>query len=117
MNGEPINPTAREYPRDFIQTGISVIDGLTTLIQGQKLPIFSGSGLSTISLPPIARQAKVRGSGGDFATIFVAMGVKYDVAKYFIDSFERAESLTMWRSSSRSPMTRRSNGSSPPRPP
>jgi V/A-type H+-transporting ATPase subunit B len=91
VNGEPINPTAREYPRDFIQTGISVIDGLTTLIQGQKLPIFSGSGLSHNQLAAqIARQAKVRGSGGDFATIFVAMGVKYDVAKYFIDSFEES---------------------------
>jgi V/A-type H+-transporting ATPase subunit B len=91
VNGEPINPTAREYPRDFIQTGISVIDGLTTLIQGQKLPIFSGSGLSHNQLAAqIARQAIVRGSGGDFATIFVAMGVKYDVAKYFIDSFEES---------------------------
>jgi V/A-type H+-transporting ATPase subunit B len=89
VNGEPINPTAREYPRDFIQTGISVIDGMTTLIQGQKLPIFSGNGLDHNQLADqIARQAKVRGSSGDFCIVFAAMGVKYDVARFFIDSFE-----------------------------
>lgn len=89
VNGVPINPTAREYPRDFIQTGISVIDGMTTLIQGQKLPIFSGNGLSHNQLASqIARQAKVRGGKSDFAIVFAAMGVKYDVAKYFINSFE-----------------------------
>jgi len=90
VNGEPINPTAREYPRDFIQTGISVIDGMTTLIQGQKLPIFSGNGLDHNRLAAqIARQAKVRGSAGDFCIVFAAMGVKYDVARFFIDSFEQ----------------------------
>ncbi len=89
VNGVPINPTAREYPRDFIQTGISVIDGMTTLIQGQKLPIFSGNGMDHNKLASqIARQAKVRGAESDFAIVFAAMGVKYDVAKYFIDSFE-----------------------------
>jgi V/A-type H+-transporting ATPase subunit B len=89
VNGEPINPTAREYPRDFIQTGMSVIDGMTTLIQGQKLPIFSGNGLDHNQLAAqIARQAKVRGSEGDFCIVFAAMGVKYDVARFFIDSFE-----------------------------
>jgi V/A-type H+-transporting ATPase subunit B len=89
VNGLPINPTAREYPRDFIQTGISVIDGLTTLIQGQKLPIFSGNGLPHNQLAAqIARQAKVRGGKSDFAIVFAAMGVKYDVARFFIDSFE-----------------------------
>ena len=89
VNGVPINPTAREYPRDFIQTGISVIDGMTTLIQGQKLPIFSGNGLEHNQLAAqIARQAKVRGGKSDFAIVFAAMGVKYDVAKFFIDSFE-----------------------------
>lgn len=89
VNGEPINPTAREYPRDFIQTGISVIDGMTTLIQGQKLPIFSGNGLDHNRLAAqIARQAKVRGNEGDFCIVFAAMGVKYDVARFFIDSFE-----------------------------
>lgn len=90
VNGAPVNPTSREYPRDFIQTGISVIDGMTTLIQGQKLPIFSGNGLSHNELAAqIARQAKVRGEGSDFAIVFAAMGVKYDVAKFFIDSFEQ----------------------------
>ena len=89
VNGSPVNPTSREYPRDFIQTGISVIDGMTTLIQGQKLPIFSGNGLSHNQLAAqIVRQAKVRGGKSEFAIVFAAMGVKYDVAKYFTDSFE-----------------------------
>ena len=89
VNGVPMNPTAREYPRDFIQTGISVIDGMMTLIQGQKLPIFSGNGMEHNQLAAqIVRQAKVRGGASDFAIVFAAMGVKYDVAKYFIDSFE-----------------------------
>ncbi|MCK9287853.1 MAG: V-type ATP synthase subunit B [Sphaerochaetaceae bacterium] len=91
VNGLPVNPTSREYPRDFIQTGISVIDGLTTLIQGQKLPIFSGNGLPHNQLAAqIARQAKVRGGIQDFAIVFAAMGVKYDVARFFIDSFEQS---------------------------
>ena len=90
VNGVPINPTAREYPRDFIQTGISVIDGMTTLIQGQKLPIFSGNGMDHNQLAAqIVRQAKVRGGKSEFAIVFAAMGVKYDVAKFFIDSFEQ----------------------------
>ena len=94
VNGLPINPTAREYPRDFIQTGISVIDGMTTLIQGQKLPIFSGNGLSHNQLASqIARQAKVKGDKSDFAIVFAAMGVKYDIAKYFIDSFSSSGTL------------------------
>lgn len=91
VNGLPINPTSREYPRDFIQTGISAIDGMTTLIQGQKLPIFSGNGLAHDDLAAqIARQAKVRGKGSDFAIVFAAMGVKYDVAKKFLDSFQES---------------------------
>jgi V/A-type H+-transporting ATPase subunit B len=91
VNGLPINPTAREYPRDFIQTGISVIDGLTTLIQGQKLPIFSGNGLPHNQLAAqIARQAKVLAADQEFAIVFAAMGVKYDVARFFIDSFEQS---------------------------
>jgi V/A-type H+-transporting ATPase subunit B len=91
VNGVPINPTAREYPRDFIQTGISVIDGMTTLIQGQKLPIFSGNGLNHNELAAqIARQAKVRGGESDFCIVFAAMGVKYDVARFFTDSFEQS---------------------------
>lgn len=91
VNGRPINPTARRYPRDFIQTGISAIDGMNTLIRGQKLPIFSGNGLPHIQIAAqIARQAKIRGSATDFAVVFAAMGVKADVAHYFINSFEES---------------------------
>lgn len=91
VNGMPINPTAREYPRDFIQTGISVIDGMNTLIRGQKLPIFSGNGLPHNELAAqIARQAKIKGEEGSFACVFAAMGVKHDVARYFIRSFEES---------------------------
>jgi V/A-type H+-transporting ATPase subunit B len=91
VNGKAINPTAREYPRDFIQTGISVIDGMNTLIRGQKLPIFSGNGLPHNELAAqITRQAKIRGSQSEFAIIFSAMGVKHDVANYFIRSFEES---------------------------
>jgi V/A-type H+-transporting ATPase subunit B len=94
VNGRPINPTAREYPRDFIQTGISSIDGMNTLIRGQKLPIFSGNGLPHNELAAqIARQAKLRGSATDFAVVFAAMGVKHDVARYFTRSFEEAGAL------------------------
>ncbi len=89
VNGRPINPTSREYPRDFIQTGISAIDGMNTLIRGQKLPIFSGNGLPHNELAAqIARQARIRGGAGDFAVVFAAMGVKHDVARYFTRSFE-----------------------------
>ena len=89
VNGLPVNPTARLYPRDFIQTGISVIDGMNTLIRGQKLPIFSGNGLPHNELAAqITRQAKIRGGESNFAVVFAAMGVKHDVARYFIDSFE-----------------------------
>jgi len=89
VNGRPINPTARQYPRDFIQTGISVIDGMNTLIRGQKLPIFSGNGLPHNQLAAqIARQAKILGGQTEFAVVFAAMGVKHDVAQYFIRSFE-----------------------------
>jgi len=89
VNGKPINPTAREYPRDFIQTGISVIDGMNTLIRGQKLPIFSGNGLPHNELAAqIARQAKIKGDESEFAVVFAAMGVKHDIARYFIRSFE-----------------------------
>ena len=89
VNGAPVNPTARVYPRDFIQTGISVIDGMNTLIRGQKLPIFSGNGLPHNELAAqITRQAKIRGGESNFAIVFAAMGVKHDVARYFINSFE-----------------------------
>ncbi len=91
VNGRPINPTAREYPRDFIQSGISVIDGMNTLIRGQKLPIFSGNGLPHHELAAqIARQAKIRGAETNFAVVFAAMGVKHDVARYFTASFEES---------------------------
>lgn len=91
VNGMAINPTSRQYPRDFIQTGISVIDGMNTLIRGQKLPIFSGNGLPHNELAAqIARQAKIRGSETDFAVVFAAMGVKHDVAQFFVRSFEES---------------------------
>ncbi len=91
VNGMAINPTSRQYPRDFIQTGISVIDGMNTLIRGQKLPIFSGNGLPHNELAAqIARQAKIRGSETEFAVVFAAMGVKHDVAQFFIRSFEES---------------------------
>jgi len=91
VNGRPINPTSRAYPRDFIQTGISVIDGMNTLIRGQKLPIFSGNGLPHNELAAqIARQAKIQGEDSSFAVVFAAMGVKNDVAQYFIRSFEES---------------------------
>jgi V/A-type H+-transporting ATPase subunit B len=98
VNGLPINPYARTYPRDFIQTGISAIDGMNTLIRGQKLPIFSGNGLPHNRLAAqIVRQATIinaEGSGGGkspepFVIVFCAMGVKYDVARFFLDDFER----------------------------
>mgnify|MGYP000902545592 CR=1 FL=1 len=94
VNGRPVNPTAREYPRDFIQTGISVIDGMNTLIRGQKLPIFSGNGLPHNELAAqIARQAKIRGGASEFAVVFAAMGVKHDVARFFTRSFEETGTL------------------------
>jgi len=91
VNGLPINPYARTYPRDFIQTGISAIDGMNTLIRGQKLPIFSGNGLAHNKLAAqIVRQAKIRSADENFVVVFCAMGVKYDVARFFLDDFERS---------------------------
>lgn len=93
VNGAPINPVSRIYPRNYINTGISSIDALTTLIRGQKLPIFSGSGLKHNELAvQIVRQASVADSD-DFAIVFAAMGVKNDVAEYFRRSFEEANVL------------------------
>lgn len=95
VNGVPINPYSREYPRDFIQTGISAIDGLTTLIRGQKLPIFSGNGLPhNLLAAQIVRQAKLRTSSDKFTIVFAAMGVKHDVAQFFIDNFEKSGVLS-----------------------
>ena len=90
INGQPLNPVAREYPRNYLRTGISAIDGLTTLIRGQKLPIFSGNGLPHDQLAAqIVRQASLGDdSDEEFAIIFAAMGVKYDVAEYFKKTFE-----------------------------
>jgi V/A-type H+-transporting ATPase subunit B len=89
INGKAINPVSRVYPRNFIQTGISAIDGLATLIRGQKLPIFSGNGLPHDQLAAqIARQASIVGTKENFAVVFAAMGVKYDVADYFRRTFE-----------------------------
>lgn len=91
INGLPINPTAREYPRKFIQTGISSIDVMNTLIRGQKLPIFSGSGLPhDMIAAQIARQAKIIGEKEGFAVVFAAMGVKNDVARFFKNSFQQS---------------------------
>jgi V/A-type H+-transporting ATPase subunit B len=95
VNGIPINPYARVYPRDFIQTGISAIDGMNTLIRGQKLPIFSGNGLPHNRLAAqIVRQAKLLRSDESFVIVFCAMGVQYDVARFFLDSFERSGVLS-----------------------
>ena len=90
VNGQPLNPCTREYPRNYIRTGISAIDGLTTLIRGQKLPIFSGNGLPHDQLAAqIVEQASLgEDSDEDFAIVFAAMGVKYDVAEYFKRKFE-----------------------------
>ena len=89
VNGMPINPTARDYPKNIIETGISSIDVMNTLVRGQKLPIFSGSGLPhDMIAAQIARQARVKNE--DFCVVFAAMGVKYDTARFFINSFEES---------------------------
>lgn len=89
INGAPINPAAREYPAEFIQTGVSAIDGLNTLVRGQKLPIFSASGLPHANLAvQIARQAKVRGTDSKFAVVFAAIGITFEDAEYFINDFK-----------------------------
>ncbi len=107
VNGKPLNPAARIYPRDFIQTGISAIDGMNTLIRGQKLPIFSGNGLphnrlaaQIVRQAAILRQGEPGGAGGaggagdDFAIVFAGMGIKYDAARFFLDSFENSGVLS-----------------------
>ncbi|MCG0276199.1 MAG: V-type ATP synthase subunit B [Thermosediminibacteraceae bacterium] len=94
INGSPINPAARDYPSEFIQTGISAIDGLNTLVRGQKLPIFSGSGLPHAQLAAqIARQAKVLGTESKFAVVFAAMGITFEEADYFISDFRRTGAI------------------------
>ena len=89
VNGLPMNPAARAYPQEFIQTGVSAIDGLNTLVRGQKLPIFSASGLPHAQLAAqIARQAKVRGKDEKFAVVFAAMGITFEESNFFIRSFK-----------------------------
>ena len=94
INGAPLNPAAREYPAEFIQTGVSAIDGLNTLVRGQKLPIFSGSGLPHANLAvQIARQAKVRGTDSKFAVVFAAIGITFEDAEFFINDFKQTGAI------------------------
>ncbi|HNZ98113.1 V-type ATP synthase subunit B [Ruminococcus sp.] len=94
VNGLPMNPVARQYPQEFIQTGVSAIDGLNTLVRGQKLPIFSASGLPHAQLAAqIARQAKVRGKNEQFAVVFAAMGITFEESEYFVQSFRSTGAL------------------------
>lgn len=94
VNGRPINPAARQYPNEFIQTGVSAIDGLNTLVRGQKLPIFSASGLPHANLAAqIARQAKVRSDDEKFAVVFAAMGITFEESSYFVESFRETGAL------------------------
>ncbi len=94
VNGLPMNPAARNYPQEFIQTGVSAIDGLNTLVRGQKLPIFSASGLPHAQLAAqIARQAKVRGTNEPFAVVFAAMGITFEEANFFIESFKETGAI------------------------
>ena len=93
-NGLPMNPAARDYPAEFIQTGVSAIDGLNTLVRGQKLPIFSASGLPHANLAAqIARQAKVRGTSDPFAVVFAAMGITFEEANFFMESFKETGAI------------------------
>ncbi|MCY3073025.1 V-type ATP synthase subunit B [Aerococcus mictus] len=112
VNGAPLNPVSRIYPRDYIETGFSAIDGLTTLIRGQKLPIFSGDGMPHNQLAAqIAKQAKLGdGVDGEFAVVFAAMGVKHDVADFFKRSFEESsamEHVTMFVNTADDPVMER----------
>ncbi|WP_097027327.1 V-type ATP synthase subunit B [Clostridium peptidivorans] len=94
INGIPINPVSRNYPSEFIQTGISAIDGLNTLVRGQKLPVFSASGLPHSDLAAqIARQAKVLGSESKFAVVFAAIGITFEEAQFFVDEFTKTGAI------------------------
>ena len=94
INGTPMNPAGRQYPSEFIQTGVSAIDGLNTLVRGQKLPIFSASGLPHANLgAQIARQAKVLGDDENFAVVFAAIGITFEEANYFVESFKETGAL------------------------
>ena len=94
INGNPINPYARDYPNEFIQTGISTIDGLNPLVRGQKLPIFSGAGLPHDEVTAqLARQAAVRGKGESFAVVFAAMGITFEAAQFFINDLTQTGAI------------------------
>lgn len=94
INGLPMNPAARDYPNEFIQTGISTIDGLNTLVRGQKLPIFSGSGLPHAALAAqIARQAKVLDGASNFAVVFAAIGITFEESEFFVQEFRRTGAI------------------------
>ncbi len=94
INGTPMNPAARNYPQEFIQTGVSAIDGLNTLVRGQKLPIFSASGLPHANLAAqIARQATVLGDNEQFAVVFAAMGITFEESNYFVESFKETGAI------------------------
>ena len=94
INGEPINPAARDYPNEFIQTGISAIDGLNTLVRGQKLPVFSMNGLPHANLAAqIAHQAKVRGKDDKFAVVFCAVGITFEEAEFFMEDFKKTGAI------------------------
>lgn len=94
INGRPINPAVRDYPNEFIQTGISAIDGLNTLVRGQKLPVFSASGLPHSELAAqIARQAKVLGKDSKFAVVFAAVGITFEEAEFFINDFRKTGAI------------------------
>ncbi|HPX39675.1 MAG TPA: V-type ATP synthase subunit B [Candidatus Hydrogenedentes bacterium] len=94
VNGLPVNPTARDYPRKFIQTGISAIDGMNTLVRGQKLPVFSGSGLPHRQLvAQITRQARIVGEDIPFAVVFAGMGIKHDEARFYLKNFEESGAM------------------------
>ena len=94
INGLPMNPAARAYPAEFIQTGVSTIDGLNTLVRGQKLPIFSGSGLPHAALAAqIARQARVLGDNETFAVVFAAIGITFEESEYFVQEFRRTGAI------------------------
>ena len=94
INGEPLNPASRDYPAEFIQTGVSAIDGLNTLVRGQKLPVFSGSGLPHAQLAAqIARQARVLGADESFAVVFAAIGITFEESDFFIRDFQRTGAI------------------------
>ncbi len=94
INGQPLNPAARDYPDEFIQTGVSAIDGLNTLVRGQKLPVFSASGLPHANLAAqIARQAKVLGTQESFAVVFAAIGITYEEAEFFVNDFRETGAI------------------------